>query len=142
MRTIKFRGKRLDGQGWVVGYYAESDEYGDNGGCEHNYRETITTLYYIVDRDGKPELVLHESVGQWTGRTDKNGAELYEGDVVKIFVYYYDYDGSKYWMEDECRLGRVTFQDGGFYLGATPLMHISADEYEIIPDNPELMEVE
>lgn len=131
MRTIKFRGKRLDGE-WVYGFYQPHA----NG-----------KVIFIGDYSGLTDIpklhkVIPESVGQWTGRTDKNGVELYEGDVAKIFVYYYDYDGSKYYMEEECRFGRVTFQDGVYYLGTTPLMHFSTDEYEIIHDNPELMEVE
>lgn len=121
-RTIKFRGKRIDNGEWVYGYLADEDYINDI--------DSIDLSSIEVDR---------ETVGQFTGLFDKNGKEIFEGDILLM-------------GEDEgVRIyNKVGIKDGCFgYIGERtrellPFCHYNVSE-EIagnIYDNPELIKEE
>ena len=109
---------------------------------------TISEDEYMDSGDHYPDWfnVLPETVGQYTGLTDKNGKKIFEGDIV----LFQDESPTNYEYHDctEMRCGEITFDDGQFYLTNRiavemgDLIYDGKLDGEIIGnihDNPELL---
>ena len=73
-RQIEFRGKRIDNDEWVYGYYVEN-KLGNH-------------FIYEIERNGEFVWNSYEvdplTVGQFTGLVDKNDVKIYEFDAILI----------------------------------------------------------
>ena len=102
MREIKFRGKTENGK-WLYGNLLVPPP-----NC---------VPCYMWDEDKYQCIVSKKTIGQYTGLKDKNGKEIYEGDIVE-WVFFYERLGANMGVKENDTIvkGIIRWRQGGFVL--------------------------
>ena len=129
MREILFRGKLIDNGEWVQGsLFSEGTRI-----------EIVRGTCNNIGIEGVE--VIHETVGQYTGLTDKNGKKIFEWDVLQ-----FNYTGKNHGVEGKAT---VIFEHGKFgvlwglhkeFVCLDGFANTTIEVIGNIHDNPELLE--
>lgn len=129
MREILFRGKTQQHTRWI---YGDLNHYMCDDGL------------FIAENGHSMHRVFKETVGQFTGLTDKNGKKIFEGDVCRF----------REWSKGNmCWIGEVHYEHQQFVISGNPneecespftlvMSRFVPENIEVIGnihDNPELL---
>ena len=139
MREILFRGKRKTDGAWVFGMPWIFKDHAcicpwKEGMCKYD------TGFYPIHVDS-------ETVGQFTELTDKNGAKIFEGDIVHVLGNQQvedwknvNYIGSVAFLDAGFCVIDGTVEDHAFRRYQLPRLDFDLEVIGNIHDNPELLE--
>ena len=126
IREVIFRGKRTDNGEWIEGSLLGID-WCDKPSTYSIAPNTPVSVFYSV---------IPETVGQYTGLTDKNGVRIFEGDIVTG------------WFNHEKIVGYIFYGGNAqFFIQRDGIYGIGLDNSDCwlevignIHDNPELLQ--
>lgn len=137
MREILFRGQDAESGEWVYGsLLIQSGEWISKD-------ELTPTEYRILGCRGENDLVIPETVGQYTGLTDKNKTKIFENDIlsahpdelfpndeIRLIVVWHDYG----WFGKDSKGGFISLESKW----VNELFEVVGNKF----DNPELLKGE
>ena len=97
IENIKFKAKRLDGKGWAIGDLLHSYENG--------------AIIVPIEGGGAFSVNL-DTICQFTGLTDYDGKDLYEGDIISFSDSY----NQVVWEDDLCAFVLVDVESHSYYV--------------------------
>lgn len=126
-REILFRGKQIDNGEWVEGYYASIGEY----------HYILTGRLELVPYLGFEHFLVNpETIGRFSGLTDRNGVKIFEGDIVNVKARSCSFTGCVIYWSEEARYACKTKSGTRYAICARFEFKVIGNIY----DNPEFKE--